>query len=143
MKKILLLVTAIGLLMASCSDLPTKGDSDSRGSDVPVGLAVGPPDDGGGDDDDDGCEVTNDAMQDFIDELEAQFTESELEEIEEALGEPLSCSLLTCFEENYNNHGGFVSCISHWTNDLKKQKLIKGKQKGIIVNIAARSDVGK
>jgi len=140
MKNTLLILVTIGVLFASCTDLPT--DSDKRGSDVPVGLAVGPPDDGG-DDDDNGCEITDQAMLDFIDEIELQFSESELEEIEEALGEPLSCSLFACFEENFNNHGGFVSCISHWTNDLKKQKLIKGKQKGIIVNIAARSDVGK
>lgn len=143
MNKIIILVISLGFLFASCRELPTDSDFDRRGSDSPVGLAVAPPDDGDDDDDDNGCEITDQAMLDFIDEIEAQFTESELEEIEEALGEPLSCSLFACFEENFNNHGGFVSCISHWTNGLKKQKLIKGKQKGIIVNIAARSDVGK
>lgn len=29
-----------------------------------------------------------------------------------------------------NNHGEFVSCVSHLTNDWKKEGLISGKEKG-------------
>jgi hypothetical protein len=38
---------------------------------------------------------------------------------------------------NAGNHGGFVSCVSHLTNDLKKDGLITGSQKGAIMSCAA------
>ena len=39
------------------------------------------------------------------------------------------------------NHGKFVSCVSHLTNDWKKQKLISGKEKGAIQSCAAQADI--
>jgi hypothetical protein len=35
------------------------------------------------------------------------------------------------------NHGGFVSCVSHFTNSLKKAGIITGAQKGAIQSCAA------
>jgi len=43
--------------------------------------------------------------------------------------------------EGAKNHGKFVSCVSHLTNDWKKQKLISGKDKGAIQNCAAQADI--
>lgn len=37
------------------------------------------------------------------------------------------------------NHGGFVSCVSHYLNDLKKDGVISGEQKGNIQSCAAGS----
>lgn len=136
MKNMLLVLIAMGVMFTSCKDVPTHPDKDVRGNNA---LAVfgDPPDDT------EECELTNEDWQQFADEVIALFDEDEIAEIEEALGEPIACSLLSCFEDNYNNHGGFVSCISHWTNKLKKDKVISGKEKGVIVSIAAQSDVGK
>ena len=39
------------------------------------------------------------------------------------------------------NHGKFVSCVSHLTNDWEKQKLISGKEKGAIQSCAAQADI--
>ncbi len=41
------------------------------------------------------------------------------------------------------NHGKFVSCVSHLTNDLKKQGVLTSAQRSAIVKAAARSDIGK
>jgi len=40
---------------------------------------------------------------------------------------------------NAGNHGGFVSCVSHLTNELKKDGLITGSQKGSIMSCAANA----
>lgn len=39
------------------------------------------------------------------------------------------------------NHGAFVSCVSHTLNDLKKQGIISGSQKGAIQSCAAGADI--
>jgi uncharacterized repeat protein (TIGR01451 family) len=39
------------------------------------------------------------------------------------------------------NHGKFVTCVSHLTNDWAKQKLISGKEKGSIKSCAAQADI--
>ena len=39
------------------------------------------------------------------------------------------------------NHGKFVSCVAHLTNDWKKDGLISGKEKGKIQRCAAQSDI--
>ncbi len=39
------------------------------------------------------------------------------------------------------NHGEFVSCVAHLTNDLKKQGKITGKDKGKIQSCAAKADI--
>jgi hypothetical protein len=38
-----------------------------------------------------------------------------------------------------NDHGGYVSCVSHLTNDLKKQDLISGSQKGAMQSCASQA----
>ena len=43
--------------------------------------------------------------------------------------------------EGAKNHGRFVSCVAHLTNDWKKAGLISGKEKGKIQKCAARSDI--
>jgi len=43
--------------------------------------------------------------------------------------------------ESADNHGKFVRCVSHLTNDWKKEGLIRGKEKGAIQRCAARSDI--
>ena len=41
------------------------------------------------------------------------------------------------------NHGKFVSCVSHLTNDWKAAGLISGEEKGAIQRCAAKSNKGK
>jgi hypothetical protein len=43
--------------------------------------------------------------------------------------------------ENASNHGRFVSCVSHLTNDLKKAGTITGQQKGAIQSCAAQANI--
>ena len=40
-----------------------------------------------------------------------------------------------------SNHGEFVKCVSHLTNDLVNDGYITGKEKGKIVSCAARADI--
>jgi hypothetical protein len=40
-----------------------------------------------------------------------------------------------------SNHGGFVSCVSHTTNALKKAGVISGAQKGAIQSCAAQASI--
>ncbi|MGB9851444.1 MAG: hypothetical protein ACPLPX_01110 [Candidatus Kapaibacteriota bacterium] len=42
---------------------------------------------------------------------------------------------------NSRNHGDFVSCMAHLTNWLMKNGYITNKEKGILMNIAARADI--
>jgi hypothetical protein len=44
-------------------------------------------------------------------------------------------------ENNASNHGKFVSCVAHLTNDWKGEKLISGKEKGAIQSCAAQADI--
>jgi len=43
--------------------------------------------------------------------------------------------------EDAGNHGGFVSCIAHLTNDLRNAGIITGRQKGAIQRCAAHADI--
>ena len=43
--------------------------------------------------------------------------------------------------DSAKNHGKFVSCVSHLTNNWKKEKLIKGKDKGSIQRYAAHANI--
>jgi len=45
--------------------------------------------------------------------------------------------------EKANNHGKFVSCVAHLTNDWLKNGDITAEEKGAIMSWAARSDIGK
>jgi uncharacterized protein YegL len=44
---------------------------------------------------------------------------------------------------NWNNHGAYVSCVSHAANDFVAAGLITNAQKGAIVSAAAQSSCGK
>ena len=57
---------------------------------------------------------------------------------------PSGCTisdLVTECGENAGNHGGFVSCIAHLTNDLRNAGIITGRQKGAIQRCAAQADI--
>jgi len=43
--------------------------------------------------------------------------------------------------DSAKNHGKFVSCVAHLTNDLKKAGLINGNEKGAIQTCAAQADI--
>ena len=57
---------------------------------------------------------------------------------------PSGCSisdLVTKCAEGVRNHGGFVSCVAHLTNDLRNAGIITGAQKGAIQRCAAHADI--
>jgi hypothetical protein len=57
---------------------------------------------------------------------------------------PSGCTisdLIAACAEGAINHGQFVSCVSHVTNDLKKAGTITGQQKGAIQSCAAQADI--
>lgn len=43
--------------------------------------------------------------------------------------------------ESAKNHGKFMSCVSHMTNDLKKDGIITGKEKDAILSCAAKASL--
>jgi hypothetical protein len=43
--------------------------------------------------------------------------------------------------DSARNHGKFVSCVAHLTNDLKKTGIINGEEKGKIQSCAAQADI--
>jgi hypothetical protein len=54
------------------------------------------------------------------------------------------CTISDLIEEcaaGAGNHGGFVSCVSHLANDLKKAGIISGRDKGKITSCAAQSNI--
>jgi hypothetical protein len=57
---------------------------------------------------------------------------------------PSGCTisdLIASCAEGARNHGKFVSCVAHLTNDLKTAGTITGRQKGAIQSCAARADI--
>jgi hypothetical protein len=59
------------------------------------------------------------------------------------VADELNCTIsdkITQCACNAINHGSFVSCISDLTNDLKKNKIITGKEKGKIESCAAKAE---
>ena len=45
-------------------------------------------------------------------------------------------------EDNWRNHGAYVRCVAHASNDFRDAGLITEREKGEIVSAAARSDCG-
>lgn len=88
-----------------------------------------------------GCTTNDDAMESLISNIEQQlgFSLSDVQMKDKSL----KCYFIACMENHYTNHGQFVSCISHLTNEMMKAKIITGKQKSIIVGLAANSEIGK
>jgi hypothetical protein len=57
---------------------------------------------------------------------------------------PSGCSIsdfIAACTEGASNHGQFVSCISHLTNDWKKAGTITGQQKGALQGCAAKANI--
>ncbi|MCX6796784.1 MAG: putative metal-binding motif-containing protein [Candidatus Falkowbacteria bacterium] len=48
-------------------------------------------------------------------------------------------SYCQCDKYLFRNHGSFISCVAHWTNEQKKQNEINGKQKGEIMKENAKN----
>jgi PKD repeat protein len=97
----------------------------------------------------DACDADGDGIPDDVDNC----PESNLEQaiiivgcdsgVENLLFEDgctMSDLIVEC-ADGAKNHGKFVSCVSHLTNDWKKQKLISGKEKGAIQSCAAQADI--
>jgi hypothetical protein len=49
--------------------------------------------------------------------------------------------LISKCADDADNHGEFVSAVSHTTNSLKKEGIISGKEKGRIQKGAATADI--
>jgi Concanavalin A-like lectin/glucanases superfamily len=49
--------------------------------------------------------------------------------------------LIAACAEGARNHGQFVSCVAHVTNELKKAGTITGRQKGSIQSCAAQANI--
>ena len=88
-----------------------------------------------------GDECDDDADDDGVtdDEDECLFTD---------LGDLVNedgCSIeqLCPCENDWKNHGAYVKCVAHVTNEFKKAGLITGAEKGAIVSEAGRSDCGQ
>jgi hypothetical protein len=57
-----------------------------------------------------------------------------------ASGSTISDLIARC-AEGASNHGKFVSCVSHLTNELQKDGIITGQQKGAIQSCAAQAKI--
>jgi len=55
-------------------------------------------------------------------------------------GTRISQKIQDCIN-NSRNHGDFISCMAHLTNWLMKNGYITNKEKGILMNIAARANL--
>ncbi len=131
MKKFTVLFSMAALLslfLFNCSELPTDADNQDLNFEKNLSL----PDEG-----DPGEElgtiklVGDDNIYDTG--IEDQYVEDDV----------TISDLLNDCAETTKNHGQYVSCVSHTTTSLMKQGLLTGKEKGVIVSIAAQSDIGK
>ena len=66
--------------------------------------------------------------------------DSEVANILLPTGYSLSDEIAMC-AASAENHGKFVSCVSHMTNDLKKDGIITGKEKSAIQSCAAQANI--
>ena len=58
--------------------------------------------------------------------------------------DPNGCTIADLVQDcadGAKNHGKFVSCVSHLLNDLKKDGVISGRDKGAIQSCAGQSDL--
>ncbi len=58
-------------------------------------------------------------------------------------GSTITDKIQDCFLENSKNHGQYVRCVAHLTNQLVRDGIITGEEKGVIMSIAAQTDIGK
>lgn len=144
MKNILILTILSIFLLFSCEAVDNK-NTNNKSDNNPVAPIVFPGDDEDDpvDEDEVECESDNEEVEEFIAFIDEYLGENANDIILDSFGNNLRCAIIGCYEENFKNHGKFVSCISHLTNRLKKEKIITGRQKGVIVSAAARTDIGK
>ncbi len=136
MKNLLLLLIVGTFVFVGCSDAPVNWN-DAKNHPQPI-VYDGDP---GDSEDYTPCTTENEQFRKFLDDV---ATALGIDLYEVMLNdEALSCAFLACLESHYKNHGAFVSCIAHLTNDMMKVGIITGKQKGVIQSIAAQSDIGK
>lgn len=101
--------------------LRVEGDNDSDDDGIP--------------DNEDECEESNLENTIIIDECD-----SNVENTLFANGCSISDLVGNCAQGS-KNHGQFVSCVSKLTNDLKKDGVLSGQQKGMIQNCAAKANL--
>ena len=58
-------------------------------------------------------------------------------------GDGCTISDLIAADDEYRNHGKFVSHVAKVTGDLVDRGILSGVEKGRIQSAAARSDIGK
>jgi len=92
-------------------------------------------DDDGIPDSDDNCPETNLETTIIIDDCDSRVKNQLFND-----GCTMSDLIVEC-SDNVKNHGKFVSCVSHLTNDWKKERLITGREKGAIQRCAAKSNI--
>ncbi|RKZ44248.1 MAG: hypothetical protein DRR16_20960 [Candidatus Parabeggiatoa sp. nov. 3] len=101
--------------------LKVEGDNDSDDDGIP--------------DDEDECEESNLESTIIIDECD-----SNVENTLFANGCSISDLVSNCADGS-KNQGQFVSCVSKLTNDLKKDKVLSGQQKGMIQSCSAKANI--
>jgi hypothetical protein len=66
------------------------------------------------------------------------------DEVDTCIGDEVACPPDPCpCDGNWNNHGEYVSCVAHHTNDLVQQGTLTHQQRADIVSAAAQSSCGK
>ncbi|PKL86647.1 MAG: hypothetical protein CVV22_00725 [Ignavibacteriae bacterium HGW-Ignavibacteriae-1] len=136
MKYLLLIMLVLAFVFSGCEQNSTKWQDNNDRPSIAISVDL--------DDDEEEvnpCSTDNEQWNAFLAEVEAALGIDLSDVI--VNDEPISCSILACLDENYNNHGKFVSCIAHLTNDMVKAGIITGTQKGVIQSIAGASEIGK
>ncbi len=107
------------------------------GSPHQLDLTIGPPDsdDDGVPDDEDACPDSNLTATIVIDDCDSGVANLLFED-----GCTMADMITEC-ADGAVNHGQFVSCVAHLTNEWKRAGLITGEEEGRIQSCAARSDI--
>lgn len=129
MKKILLILALVFTVGAfACSDLPSDlGDKGVVGINGPGGSGLGVVALWGV-----GGDAEN-AFKTFSFNDEYLYDDSE---------KTINSYINGC-NDSPKNHGQYVSCVAHNTKDLVRMNLLTNKQRALIIQAAAQSDIGK
>jgi len=87
-----------------------------------------------------GGEADECPVSDLKDTVVVDACDSGVENILVENGCTISDMINQCID-GASNHGQFVSCVAAVTNDLKKNAVITGKQKGVIQSCAAKANI--
>ena len=110
----------------NCPAQVTVGDASCRNDDL---------DDDGVPDDDDECPGSDQRQTVIIEDCDTGVLNVLFE-----TGCTISDRILVC-GETASNHGQFVSCVAHLTNELVSEGVITGAEKGEIMSCAAQSSI--